>query len=96
MYHNVSLDDLNEKKTTEFRDDEKENSATKVWNYLGRHLTDDFIETILHESENQPTFNGHHAIKKARRTNDATQKVRPSHNKATVSKGKRATRRSRV
>ena len=96
---NCSLDDLNEKKTLEFH----ENVPSKVWNYLSRHLTDDFIETILHESSHQQnqSSNGHHAIKKARRTNDATQKIRPSYAKGTAtlnstSKGKRATRRSRM
>ena len=76
----------------------------KVWNYIGRHLTDDLIDNILHESAqstNNPSH-GHHAIKKARRTNDTAQKIRPSTGKSTginsnlQSKGKRATRRSRM
>ena len=99
----VFEDDLTEKKTVEFRKDTQENAPCKAWNYLARHITDDLIETILHDSANQQNQSGggHHAVKKARRTNDATQKIRPSYGKATgtsaqASKGKRATRRSRM
>ena len=99
-----NLDDLTDKKTVEFRKDDAENAPLKTWNHIARHITDDLIENILHES-GQPTSNastGHHAIKKARRTNDATQKIRPSTGKSTStninpqSKNKRATRRSRM
>ncbi len=97
-----NLDDLNEKKTIEFRKDSNENAPLKTWNHLARHITDDLIENILHESGNNNPSNGHHAIKKARRTNDATQKIRPSTGKSTAlntnlqSKTKRTTRRSRM
>jgi hypothetical protein len=71
----------------------------KTWNYIGRHITNDLIDNILRDSGNN---NAHHAIKKARRTNDVTQKVRPSTGKSTAingnlqSKTKRTTRRSRM
>jgi hypothetical protein len=88
----------------EFRKDSNENAPLKTWNYIGRHITDDLIENILRESgnNNNTASNGHHAIKKARRTNDATQKIRPSTGKSTTmntnlqSKNKRTTRRSRM
>ncbi|UJR20881.1 hypothetical protein I4U23_023990 [Adineta vaga] len=100
--------DLTEKKTVEFRKDTNETAQVKTWNYIGRHLSDDLIENILRDSNNNNQNNtnnaasGHHAIKKARRTNDGTQKMRPSTGKATTistnlqSKNKRATRRSRM
>ena len=96
----LSADDLNEKKTVEFRKETDESASSKAWNYIGRHVTDELIETILHESVN-PSTNGHHAVKKARRTNDIAQKIRPSNGKATMStavqsKAKRTTRRSRM
>jgi hypothetical protein len=98
----INLDDLNEKKTIEFRKDSNENAPLKTWNYISRHIPDDLIENILHESgnnNNNQSSNGHHAIKKARRTNDITQKIRPSTGKSTTnlqSKTKRTTRRSRM
>ena len=101
------LDDLTEKKTVEFRKDLNENAPLKTWNYIGRHITDDLVENILRDSGTNNTHssnasNGHHAIKKARRTNDVTQKIRPSTGKATTintnvqTKTKRTTRRSRM
>lgn len=97
-------DDLTEKKTVEFHRDSQENAPMKVWNYIARHLTNELIDNILHESAQSTnnSSNGHHAIKKARRTNDAAQKIRPSTGKSTginsnlQSKGKRTTRRSRM
>ncbi|CAF0933598.1 unnamed protein product [Adineta ricciae] len=97
--------DLTEKKTVEFRKDENESAQLKTWNYIGRHLTDNLIENVFRDSNNINTNSastGHHAIKKARRTNDGTQKMRPSTSKATTistalpTKNKRATRRSRM
>ncbi|CAF0815467.1 unnamed protein product [Rotaria sordida] len=94
--------DLNEKKTIEFRKDSNENAPLKTWNYLSRHITDDLIGNILYESGNNNTSNGHHAIKKTRRTNDVTQKILSNTGKSTTmntnlqSKTKRTTRRSRM
>ncbi|CAF3412799.1 unnamed protein product [Rotaria sp. Silwood1] len=100
--------DLNEKKTIEFRKDSNETAPLKTWNYISRHITDDLIESILHESgSNQNNNNnnasiGHHAIKKARRTNDVAQKILSNTGKSTTintnlqSKSKRTTRRSRM
>lgn len=95
---------MNEKKTIEFRKDSNENAPLKTWNYIGRHITDDLIENILHDtgSNNTNPSQGHHAVKKARRTNDATQKIRPSTGKSTAintnlqTKKNRTTRRSRM
>ncbi|CAF1150171.1 unnamed protein product [Adineta steineri] len=102
----ITAYDLSEKKTIEFRKDSNENPQLKAWNYIGRHITDDLVENILRDSSNNNNSNnasnGHHAIKKARRTNDVTQKIRPSTGKSTAigtslqSKTKRATRRSRM
>ena len=93
-----NLDDLNDKKTIEFRKDSNENAPLKTWNHLARHITNDLIENLLHESVNTNN-NGHHAVKKARRTNDGAQKIRQSTVKATgilPTKNKRTTRRSRM
>lgn len=96
---------MNEKKTVEFRKDSNESAPLKAWNHISRHITDDLIENILHESGNNVninSFNGHHAVKKARRTNDVAQKILSSAGKSrtsntnTQSKAKRATRRSRM
>ncbi|CAF2403851.1 unnamed protein product [Rotaria sp. Silwood2] len=98
--------DLNEKKTIEFRKDSNENAPLKTWNYISRHITADLIENILHESgnnhNNNYASNGHHAIKKTRRTNDVAQKIFSNTGKSTTintnlqSKSKRTTRRSRM
>lgn len=97
---------MNEKKTIEFHKDSNENAPQKAWNYITRHITDDLIENILHESGNTNNNNnrassGHHAVKKARRTNDVAQKLLSSTAKTTTavnlqSKNKRTTRRSRM
>ncbi|CAF2018713.1 unnamed protein product [Rotaria magnacalcarata] len=97
--------DLNEKKTVEFYKDSNENAPLKTWNYISRHITDDLIESILHESGNHNNNNassGQHAVKKARRTNDVAQKILTSVGKSRTSntntqfKAKRTTRRSRI
>ena len=87
--------------TIEFRKDSNENATLKAWNYLSRDITDDLIESILHESTNNNSnaFNGHHAVKKARRTNDVAQKIISNSRKSTninMWKSKRTTRRSRM